>query len=196
MVTNIGASLTAAIEAIDTDYDAVAARFSRHVILLTDGAWDDFQENGPRQVIEDYTSTFPSRPFPTVHGISIYDSLTHVRHGYPPQGCSDVNITDLEPLQSIADFTGGNYFSASTPQNIIEAFNIDLCEAVAVIRSLHDGHNRKAVPCHKRGSTGYRLYDLFGREVPTVSNGVTFPNRICILRNGESGRKTLSITVK
>lgn len=193
--TNLGKALERALEEVDTDYNDIADEFSRHIILLTDGAWDDLEVVNPPAIIDEYTTTHPDRMVPVVHGIFIFDSVTHVQHGYPPEGCAGENTIDLEPLQNIAEFTGGMYFSGSTPQSIINAFNLDLCLKSTVSEKPADRHHFNNILRYHPEEFQYPLYDLSGREVTSRTGnrliGSPVSNGIYLFENEIKGRKVL-----
>ena len=201
--TSLGRALveaTTLVNAIDEQYstcDAVAARFSCHIILLTDGAWDDFQDINPQLFIEYYQFEFSSCTLPTVHGIFIYDSVTHVEHGYPPQGCTGEDIIDLAPLRTIADLTGGMYFSGSTPENIIKAFDLDLCEPVSVPRKQSRRPINETRSRNENINSEFRLYDLSGRVVTLTTENTARKsqrtNGVFIYRNNKTEQTTVML---
>jgi hypothetical protein len=127
--TNIGAALEAGIGLADAGVDPSMAR---HIILLTDGAWDDVTTRGtPQAVINEYTTDNPGKSFPIVHGVFLSDSALHVLHDYPPEGCSSTRNVELEHLQSITTLTGGRYIPRASPQTIVANFS-DLLNTVVV----------------------------------------------------------------
>lgn len=128
-VTNLGNALAEALEDVDTDYDRIPAYMLRHIVLLTDGAWDDIDINSPDALYNDYRSDHPDRTLPIVHGVFLSDSLTHVQHDYPAHGCSSEDLIDLSYLQHASTSTGGLYFGGTTPQTVVNHF-ITLLDSV------------------------------------------------------------------
>ena len=128
--TNLGRGLQTGLSLVDKNYDDLLPLMERHIILLTDGAWDDVATRSPQTLLESYTASYPGRAQPTIHGVFISDSLTHVEHGYPWQGCAGDGLVDLSHLQYSADATGGLYFPGSRPETVIENFQT-LLDSVA-----------------------------------------------------------------
>ncbi len=127
--TNIGAALEAGIGLADAGVDPSMAR---HIVLLTDGAWDDVTTSGtPQTIINGYTASNPGVSFPVVHGVFLSDSALHVLHQYPPEGCSSSRNVELEHLQNIASLSGGRYIPRASPQTIVANFS-DLLNSVIV----------------------------------------------------------------
>ncbi len=122
-LTFTGIALDSAIHLVDAGYDTLPD-LDRHIILLTDGDW---QKPIAADLFAAYEAGFPGRPLPTVHGVFLSDSVTHVAMGFPPQGlltCNDsVRVPpDLTSLQQAAERTNGNYLPGTTPQTIVNAF--------------------------------------------------------------------------
>ena len=120
--TNLGLGLQDGLSLVDKNYDELPPFMTRHIILLTDGAWDDVQTRSPEAIFENYAARYPDRVLPTIHGVFISDSLTHVQHGYPWQGCAGGGLVDLSHLQYTAETTGGLYFPGSRPETVIDNF--------------------------------------------------------------------------
>lgn len=120
--TNLGLGLQSGLSLVDKNYNELLPLMTRHIILLTDGAWDDFQTRSPEMILESYSTRYPDRVKPTIHGVFISDSITHVEHHYPWQGCAGSGLVDLSHLQSTAEATGGLYFPGSRPETVIENF--------------------------------------------------------------------------
>jgi hypothetical protein len=120
--TNLGTALQRALSVIDQNYTTMPTTMNRHIILLTDGAWDDLATRSPLTLIQAYKTANPDRAVPVVHGVFISDSATHVQHGYPAQGCADDGDVDLSNLKTAADSTGGQFFGGTTPQTIVQSF--------------------------------------------------------------------------
>lgn len=131
--THPGAALERALELIDREYDS-APEVGRHIILLTDGAWDDGASAGPSQVIADYTSANPGRAVPRVHGVFLSDMETHLAHGYPAAGCSGSNQVYLDSLEKISQLTSGLYYPGETPQTIVDKF-LAILDEISVSRN-------------------------------------------------------------
>lgn len=128
--TNLGRGLQTGLSLADTKFDELNALMMRHIILLTDGAWDDVATRSPKMILDTYAASYPERDQPTIHGVFISDSLTHVQHGYPWQGCAGNGQVDLSNLEYAADSTGGLYFPGSRPETVIENFQMLLDSVV------------------------------------------------------------------
>ncbi len=120
--TYLGAALKDGLDLVDNNYNSMDAGMPRHIILLTDGGWDDVGTRPPDEIISNYINTFPNRPVPTVHGVFLSDTALHVEHGYPPHGCSGTRDVDLAHLHTVTQLTLGQYFPASTPQTVVDNF--------------------------------------------------------------------------
>ncbi len=120
--TNLGIALQRALTEIDRNYQDMPQLMTRHIILLTDGAWDDITVRPPDSLIAAYKRQNPDRPVPKVHGVFLSDSITHVTHGYPWQGCSESGVVELGHLEIASSLTGGLYFGGSTPQTVVATF--------------------------------------------------------------------------
>lgn len=108
---NTGLALEEAIQLVDDEYDSTAsARLGRHIILISDGSWDDIGVSSPLYIYENYVGEFPDRGIPTVHAVFIHDSLLHVQHDYPAQGCHNGDVIDLSYLEYAAIVSNGLYF--------------------------------------------------------------------------------------
>jgi hypothetical protein len=168
-VTYIGAALELAFTLADTTYGQ--SPFQRHVILLTDGAWEDGPTRSPDSLLIKYKSTFPGRNVPVVHVFYIADSATHVQHGYPAQGCADDAPVDRAPLHTIASLTGGTFHGGVTPQTIVA----DILSALSQITAV--GHRIGGTPQGKQFISGASSkfsgiwYDLQGRKMALGGRG-------------------------
>lgn len=122
--TYLGQGLDAGLRAADYNYNNIPAGISRHIIQLTDGAWDDTLASliTPDTIINRYKATYPGREVPKVHGVFLSNAELHTAHGYPPEGCSSTEPVILGKLERATQITGGLYFPASTPNIIIENF--------------------------------------------------------------------------
>jgi hypothetical protein len=132
-LTYTGMALDSAIKLVDVNYDSTSKVFDRHIILLTDGDW---QTPTTATIISNYTTAFPGRPLPVIHGVFISDSISHVAAGFPPHGLTTCQIIrdsttrdtqkvamDLSNLKLIAESTKGMYFPGSIPQTIAATFD-------------------------------------------------------------------------
>ncbi|MBN1309563.1 MAG: LamG domain-containing protein, partial [Chitinispirillaceae bacterium] len=133
--TNCGLALQQALVEADRNFDAMSAEMKegRHIILLTDGAWDDKETLSPQTLYEAYGTSFPDRTLPTVHGIFLSDSATHVAHGYPPEGCAENDIVDMSYLEYAAVATGGIFEPGSHPETVVEEFTQLLNQIINMI---------------------------------------------------------------
>ena len=115
-----GTALDTAVQhMIDLGYDSlVAAGLSRHIILMTDGDW---QTPVTEDIYTQYTTNYPGRPFPIIHGVYLqavggtggaYD-LTNM------QQATQLSTRNTPP----ADITPGLYFPGTTPANIVATFD-------------------------------------------------------------------------
>jgi hypothetical protein len=120
--TYLGAALEVGLDLVDNNYNSMSPGMPRHIILLTDGGWDDVGTRPPDEIISNYINSFPNRAVPTVHGVFLSDTALHVAHGYPPQGCSGTRDVDLAHLSTVTQLTSGQYFPASTPQTVVDNF--------------------------------------------------------------------------
>lgn len=118
--TYLGTALQAGLDLSDVNYDPYLAR---HIILLTDGAWDDANNRSPQTLITNYQNDYPDRTVPTIHGVFLSDTALHILHQYPPEGCSSTDPVELSHLQSATTLTGGIYFPYSTPETVVANFN-------------------------------------------------------------------------
>ncbi len=132
--TNCGLALQQALIEIDRNYDSMSPELKegRHIILLTDGAWDDVATRSPQTLYNNYQTQFPDRALPRVHGIFLSDSATHVAHGYPPAGCAQDTLVNLAYLQQAAQLTNGIYEPGSHPENVVEKFRELLAEIIKI----------------------------------------------------------------
>jgi hypothetical protein len=113
--TYTGVALDTAIYMSDMNYDSLVAKgMDRHIIIITDGDW---QTPGPSIIYNEYTTKYPGRPVPTVHGIFIQNT-----------SCSDTtyDLTDLYAATRLstnntppADTTPGMYFPGTSASNIV-----------------------------------------------------------------------------
>ncbi len=154
--TYVGLGLESALTAVDYNFAALPPHTSRHIILLTDGAWDDNDIHGPDTLIALYKAQYPGRPVPAVHGIFLSNVELHVAHGYPPEGCSVREPVVLDHLARVSSLTAGLYFPGTTPQTIVDNFQTGLLSIyrpdVKELRSLTitntaNGETRKGGPC-------------------------------------------------
>lgn len=120
--TNLGTAMQKGLELADFNYNNLDPDIARHLILLTDGAWDDVDSRSPELLIREYASSYRNRPVPVVHGVFLSNSELHIAHGYPPQGCSSEDEVNLEYLHTAATLTDGMYFSGATPQTVVANF--------------------------------------------------------------------------
>ena len=116
-----GTALDTAVQhMIDLGYDSlVAAGLARHIILMTDGDW---QTPVTEDIYTQYTTNYPGRPFPIIHGVylqavgasggTVYD-LTNM------QLATQLSTRNTPP----ANTTPGLYFPGTTPQNIVATFD-------------------------------------------------------------------------
>ncbi|MFW5775078.1 MAG: LamG-like jellyroll fold domain-containing protein, partial [Chitinivibrionales bacterium] len=133
LATHPGHAVDRAFELSDLDYDDMPQTMVRHIILLTDGAWDDVDDEGrsPDELVTIYQDQHPDRSVPVVHGVFISDSTTHVEYGFPPQGCSGGEHVDMSHLERVSELTGGFYFPGTTPQTIAAQF-LSLLEDIVI----------------------------------------------------------------
>ncbi|MBN1757780.1 MAG: VWA domain-containing protein [Chitinispirillaceae bacterium] len=123
LATYLGLGLQTGLRIADFNFDQMDPFMTRHVILLTDGAWDDLDIRHPDSVVSAYIRTNPGRAVPAVHGVFLSNVALHVEHGYPPEGCSTTDPVDLSYLEYTSKvLTGGMYFPGSTPENIVSNF--------------------------------------------------------------------------
>ena len=115
-ITNLGTAVQAGLAMADTNH---SVNVSRHIILLTDGAWDDAANLSPQSLVTTYHLSFPDRIIPQIHGVFLSDSLLHVMHDYPSEGCSGTDPVGLEHLHNITQLTNGTYIPNATPQSIV-----------------------------------------------------------------------------
>ncbi len=103
--TNIGLAIQAAFEQADADFDLIADSLQRHIIVITDGEWDDAGLRSPSALFEHYQASYPGRQPPVIHGLF----LTHdgQEPGYPQ-------------LSEMVNLTGGTYYGAETPATITQ----------------------------------------------------------------------------
>lgn len=123
--TNQGAALKRALVEADVRYATLPAFMTRHIIILTDGGWDDVATNSPATVINAYktNTTTAERPLPKIHGVFLSDSVTHVTHLYPAQGCASSGLVELNNLRTASvDLSGGLFFGGATPQTVVQNF--------------------------------------------------------------------------
>ncbi len=111
LATYIGNALVGALELVDEDYDRIAETHTRHIIILTDGQWDD--DETPRTILNQYQRANPGRELPTIHGVFLSDSAWHVNHG-------EVAFPEGEELEYVVNETGGIFISNAQPVNIVE----------------------------------------------------------------------------
>ncbi|MCX7727495.1 MAG: VWA domain-containing protein, partial [Chitinispirillaceae bacterium] len=124
VATYIGVGLQEGLRVIDYQYSSMPKNMKRHIIILTDGAWDDYNTRSPDALINSYMSRYPDRPVPIIHGVFLSDSALHVAHGYPPLGCTGEGLLSLEPLQRATTLgdTQGVFMSGSQPHTVVENF--------------------------------------------------------------------------
>jgi hypothetical protein len=120
---NTGLALKEAVQLVDDEYDSAGPGLGRNIILITDGSWDDIGVSSPLDIYENYVGEFPDRGIPTVHAVFIHDSLLHVQHNYPAQGCHNGEVIDLSYLEYAADASGGLYFGLKG-DNLIQNFTL------------------------------------------------------------------------
>jgi len=123
-LTFTGLALDSAIKLVDAGYDSLGNR-QRHIVLLTDGDW---QKPTPTEIFAAYALNFPNRKLPTIHGVFISDSATHVAAGFPPQGAVACDATDtlfmnMSFFKMAVDSGHGLYFPGTTPQTIVATFD-------------------------------------------------------------------------
>ncbi len=113
LATSIGAALNVALIQADFEYEAIFDSHDRHIILLTDGQWDDRGSLGPQRLLNDYAARNPGREPPKIHGVFLSDSALHVQHGHPafPYGAE---------MQQIVQQTGGVFIPNAQPHNIVQ----------------------------------------------------------------------------
>ncbi|MBN1760711.1 MAG: VWA domain-containing protein [Chitinispirillaceae bacterium] len=130
--TYLGLGLQEALRVVDANFSSIPSNMTRHIILLTDGAWDDADTRSPAVLFDTYTTQHSDRIFPTVHGVFISDSALHVRHGFAPQGCADDEVVDLAQLGAATQVgpNKGMFFGGSTPETIVNTFLALLKEIV------------------------------------------------------------------
>jgi|GEM_PF-3094815 len=126
--TYLGLGLQNGLTIVDTDFGTIPEEMKRHVILLTDGAWDDATEElgrAPSTVIANYTTRNPGRPVPVIHGVFLSNEELHLAHEYPKEGCStyDPVVLDNLELASTLGSEAGLFFSGSTPQTVVANFD-------------------------------------------------------------------------
>ncbi len=125
--TWIGAAIEAALEQVDRNYQQIAATHARHIIVLTDGQWNDADDLGPARLLNDYREDHPNRPLPIIHAVFVSDSAWHVNHGEPafPFGVE---------LESIVQATGGVFVDNAQPHNVVERL-MEILEAISTVQT-------------------------------------------------------------
>lgn len=123
--TYLGLGMQAGFDLVDEDYEDIPLGMARHIIQLTDGAWDDQNAStaSPDTIINRYKERFPERTVPTFHGVFLSNAELHVAHGYPAEGCSNTDPVLLDKLERATTLTGGMYFPGSTPSTVVDNFN-------------------------------------------------------------------------
>ncbi|MBN1307924.1 MAG: hypothetical protein JXA18_08410 [Chitinispirillaceae bacterium] len=168
--TNCGVALQQALVEVDRNFNAMSEEMKegRHIVLLTDGAWDDNATRSPQTLYEAYSTSFPDRTLPTVHGIFLSDSATHVAHGYPPEGCAENDIVDMSYLQYAALATGGIFEPGSHPETVVEEFRQLLNE---MIRLSPQTLSQMSVTNTTNGaSSGQQSIERIESDVPTQAH--------------------------
>ncbi|MBN1578708.1 MAG: hypothetical protein JW913_19245 [Chitinispirillaceae bacterium] len=123
--TYLGVGLQSGMEVVDYDFSNLPADIKRHIILLTDGAWDDMAQRSPDMLVGSYTTQNPGRALPVIHGVFLSNQELHIAHGYPPEGCSNDDSVYLGNLQHATTLGSqkGLYFDGSTPQTVVANFD-------------------------------------------------------------------------
>ncbi|MBN1577403.1 MAG: hypothetical protein JW913_12670, partial [Chitinispirillaceae bacterium] len=125
--TYLGLGLQSGLSVVDYNFSAMDSVMKRHVILLTDGAWDDAStlNRAPATLINNYTARNPGREVPVIHGVFLSNAALHVRNGFSPEGCSNEDPVILDNLQQATTLgaTAGSYFPGSTPETIVQNFD-------------------------------------------------------------------------
>ena len=122
--TYLGLALEAGLLAVDYNFSGMPPSMSRHIIELTDGAWDDADPSlaAPDTIINRYKAQYPDRGVPMIHGIFLRNKELHTAHAYPEDGCSSTEPVVPVKLEYMTKLTGGLYFPASTPSTLVDNF--------------------------------------------------------------------------
>lgn len=117
--TRLGQAIVHALELADTAFISFDSSTKREILFLTDGAWNDREIGTPQEVIIDYQTKHPDRSIPVIHGVFLADSILHIQHGYPPEGCQSADTIDRYYLDIFTQLTKGIYIPNATPQSIV-----------------------------------------------------------------------------
>ncbi len=184
--TYLGMGLQAGLTLADYDIDSMPAGTGRHIILLTDGAWDDEATRAPQTLVDQYRAQNPNRKVPVIHGVFISNAVLHTEHLYPPEGCSSADpvvLTILQHATTLGD-RAGLYIAGSTPQTIIETMKTLLDTiAVSLMTSAQKPSGQPAIaPEYALPGHAETRFNLLGRKVDVtrlrdpsrnkVSNGI------------------------
>jgi hypothetical protein len=123
--TFIGSALSAALDLVDRDYSRIGDTHARHIIILTDGQWDDKNETGPAELLQEYREDHPGRTLPSIHAVFLSDSAWHVNRGEPafPFGVE---------LEQVVSATGGVFIENAQPHNVVERL-LGLLETISAV---------------------------------------------------------------
>ncbi|MBN1306701.1 MAG: VWA domain-containing protein [Chitinispirillaceae bacterium] len=203
METNLGLGLERALTEIDRNFDDMPDFMTRHIILLTDGAWDDVEIRSPDALINAYQAANPERSVPKVHGVFLSDSATHVMHGYPPEGCAETQLVDLSYLAYVAAMTNGLYFGGSTPQTVVANFKtlLDSVTQTAaqmldslIVTNTTNGETRTNATARQIGDSP--TWEATLRDLPVeFGPNVLKVRRVILKPNGEILDLTTTVTV-
>jgi len=106
--TYTGSAVNKALALIDSNYALIKDSLTRHIVILTDGAWDDSMGRGAQQIINNYKAKYPDRLPPRIHGVFM---------ALHPD--SAAQHTDLKLL---TELTGGLYFPGESALTITQKF--------------------------------------------------------------------------
>ncbi len=143
--TRLGQAIAHALELADASVSNFASSTKREILFLTDGAWRDSEIGTPQEVIADYQTKHPDRTIPVIHGVFLTDSILHIQHAYPPEGCQAADTIDRYYLDIFTQLTNGIYIPNATPQSI-----------VSDLLSLLDDITGVATPQPEIKGSGYR----------------------------------------
>jgi hypothetical protein len=178
--TYLGLGLEAGLRAIDNNFETIPADMSRHIIQLTDGAWDD-SLLGPDTVIDRYKAQFPGRKAPTIHGIFLSNVDLHTAHNYTAEGCSNIDPVIFNKLEYVSkELTGGLFFSGSTPATVLSNFKIVLATILtATVTTVERSSSQlKKAPHYGLSKKAGSSFNLLGRKVGSVRTGNWAVNKL------------------
>ncbi|MBN1577629.1 MAG: hypothetical protein JW913_13805 [Chitinispirillaceae bacterium] len=204
--TYLGVGMQAGLDAVDDNYDEIPAGMTRHIIQLTDGAWDDVDARTatPDTIISRYKERFPDRAVPKIHGVFLSNVELHTAHSYPPEGCSNTDPVILDKLQRASQgLTGGLYFPGSTPQTVIENF-LTLLDTIArtaaqrlsslTVTNTTNGETSTNATIRQVGDSPTWETTLQKLPLEKGANVLTV-QRIIVLPNGGDSTVTTTVTV-